>query len=206
MLFGFPGPYLHTQDPGSVRKPHLSLCHWWLPSVVFFFFLVILFLSVSLNLCPFPQGTRILSVKGKNKQNTHIKNQAFHQTFESIISTHCVYFLIILNLLQMAFAPTLLPLFPPRLASSSQHPKAFAQSLLFFTLLWSSLGLPSWLSGKEPTCQSRRRRFNPWIGKMPWRRKWQPTPLSLPGKSHGQRSLAGYGPWSQKKSPAWLST
>ena len=53
------------------------------------------------------------------------------------------------------------------------------------------------ISGKEPTCQCRRRRrceFNPWVRKIPWRRTWQPTPIFLPGESHGQRSLAGYGP------------
>ena len=57
--------------------------------------------------------------------------------------------------------------------------------------------------GKEPTCQCRRHkrhRFNPWVGKIPWRRKWQPTPVFLPGKSHGQRSLAGYNPWGHKES------
>ena len=51
--------------------------------------------------------------------------------------------------------------------------------------------LPWWLSGKEPTCQCRRHSrlgFNPWVRKSPWRRKWQPTPAFLPGKSHGQRS------------------
>ena len=53
-------------------------------------------------------------------------------------------------------------------------------------------GLPWWLSVKEPTCQCRRFRFNPWVRKIPWRRKWQPIPVFLPGKSHGQRSLAGY--------------
>ena len=36
--------------------------------------------------------------------------------------------------------------------------------------------------------------FDPWVGKIPWRRKWQPTPVFLPGKSHGERSLAGYSP------------
>ena len=61
-------------------------------------------------------------------------------------------------------------------------------------------GLPRWLSGKEPTCQCRRRRFYPWAGKTPWRRKWQPTPVFLPGESHGQRSLAGYSPWGHKES------
>jgi len=37
--------------------------------------------------------------------------------------------------------------------------------------------------------------FDPLVGKVPWRRKWQPTPVCLPGKSHGQRSLVGYCPW-----------
>ena len=41
----------------------------------------------------------------------------------------------------------------------------------------------------------RRCSFHPWVGKIPWRRKWQPTPVFLPGKSYGQRSQAGYGPW-----------
>ena len=40
----------------------------------------------------------------------------------------------------------------------------------------------------------RRPRFGPWVGKIPWRRKWQPAPVFLPGESHGQSSLAGYSP------------
>ena len=55
------------------------------------------------------------------------------------------------------------------------------------------IGLPRWLSGKASSCQCRRckrRRFDPGVGKIPWRRKWQPTPVFLSGKSHGQRSLA----------------
>jgi len=39
----------------------------------------------------------------------------------------------------------------------------------------------------------KRRGFDPWFGKIPWRKTWQPTPVFLPGESHGQRSLAGYG-------------
>ena len=54
--------------------------------------------------------------------------------------------------------------------------------------------LPRWLSGKELVCQHRRGRFDPWVGKIPWRRKWQPIPVFLPGKSQGQRSLEGYSP------------
>ena len=42
--------------------------------------------------------------------------------------------------------------------------------------------------------------FDPWVGKIPWRRKWQPTPEFLPGKSHGQRSLVDYSPWGCKES------
>ena len=53
---------------------------------------------------------------------------------------------------------------------------------------FSFRGLPWWLSGKEPACQCR---FDPWVGKIPRRRKWLPTPVFLPGKSHEQRSLAG---------------
>ena len=41
--------------------------------------------------------------------------------------------------------------------------------------------------------------FDPWVGKIPWRREWQPAPVSLPGKSHGQRSLVGYSPRSRKE-------
>jgi len=61
-------------------------------------------------------------------------------------------------------------------------------------------GFPSrWLSCR--VCrQCRRPGFDPWIRKIPWRREWQPTPVFLPGKSHGQRSLVGYSPWGHKES------
>ena len=57
------------------------------------------------------------------------------------------------------------------------------------------INFPDGASDKELTCQCRkhkRSRFNPWVGKIPWGRKWQPTPVFLPGELHGQRSLAGY--------------
>ena len=63
--------------------------------------------------------------------------------------------------------------------------------------LW---GFPGGTVGKESACQCRRHRFNPWVGKIPWRRKWQPTPVFLHGKFHGQRSLVGYSPWGCKES------
>ena len=61
------------------------------------------------------------------------------------------------------------------------------------------LSLPRWLSGKEPNCQCRRCRFDPWVRKIPWRRKWQHTPVFLPGKSCGQRNLVGYSPWDRER-------
>ena len=63
------------------------------------------------------------------------------------------------------------------------------------------LGPPGGSSGEEPgwQCGRRKRRgLDPWVGKTPWRRKWQPTPVFLPGKSNGQRSVAGYSPWGSR--------
>ena len=58
-------------------------------------------------------------------------------------------------------------------------------------------------NGKEPTCQCRRNNrcgFDPWVGKILWSRKRQPTPVFLPGEFHGQRSLMCYSPWGHKES------
>ena len=63
----------------------------------------------------------------------------------------------------------------------------------------ANVGLPWWVSGNESTCQRWRHGFAPWVSKIPWRRKWQPILVFLPGKSHGQRSLAGYSPWGHKR-------
>ena len=65
-----------------------------------------------------------------------------------------------------------------------------------------SVGFPSGASGKEPACQCRRCKrcgFDPWVRKVSWKRKWQPTPVFLPGECHGQRSLAGCRPWHCKE-------
>ena len=52
---------------------------------------------------------------------------------------------------------------------------------------------------KESTCQCSRCGFDPWVGKIPWSRKWQPTPVFLPRKFHGQRRLKGCSPWGHKR-------
>ena len=61
------------------------------------------------------------------------------------------------------------------------------------------LGLPWWLRWYRIHLLCRRPRFDAWVGKIPWRREWQPTPVILPGEFHGQRSLAGYSPWGHKE-------
>ena len=71
------------------------------------------------------------------------------------------------------------------------------------TTVGTTAGPGDGASGKEPACQCRRQRrcgFDPWVGKIPWRRKWQPTPVFLPGKFHAQRILEGYRPWGHTES------
>ena len=61
-------------------------------------------------------------------------------------------------------------------------------------------GFPGGSDSTSICLQCRRPRFDPWVGKIPWRRKWQPTPVHLPGKFHGWRNLIGYSPWGHKES------
>ena len=59
---------------------------------------------------------------------------------------------------------------------------------------------PGGSDGKSVCLQCGRPGFSPWVGKIPWRRKWQPSPVLSPGKSHGWRSLVGYSPRGRKES------
>ena len=66
--------------------------------------------------------------------------------------------------------------------------------------------LPRWLGGKDSACQCRRCQrcgFHPWVGKIPWKRKWQSAPVFWPGKSCGQRSLEGYSPQGRRVRWGW---
>ena len=70
---------------------------------------------------------------------------------------------------------------------------------LLITHSKQKVGLPRWLIGKESACYAGNAGLiHPWVGNIPWRRKWQHTPVFLPGKSHGQRSLVDYSPWGRK--------
>ena len=76
---------------------------------------------------------------------------------------------------------------------------------MFFECL---LQLLRWCSGKEYTCKCRRCKrwgFNPWVGKIPWRRKWQPTPVFWPGEFQGQRNLGVHGSMGSLESQSPLS-
>ena len=73
------------------------------------------------------------------------------------------------------------------------------QMLDVFSIESKENSLPQWLSGKESSCQCKRYRFNPWVRKIPWRSKWQPTPVFLSVKPHGQRSLEVYSQWGHKR-------
>ena len=68
------------------------------------------------------------------------------------------------------------------------------------------LSFPGGSDGKSVCLQCRRPQFDPWVRKIFWRRKWQPTPVVLPGKFHGPRGLEGYSPWGCKELDAteWL--
>ena len=82
---------------------------------------------------------------------------------------------------------------------------------IYFKMLIDHLvlngGLPGGSNGKEPACNAGDLGLIPSVGKIPWRRKWQPTPVFLPGKSHGQKSLEGYSSLGCKESDTteWLT-
>ena len=77
---------------------------------------------------------------------------------------------------------------------------------LFLKDLKYIIRLPWWLCDEEPSWQCRRGRCNPQSRKILWWRKWQPSPVFLLGKSHGQRSLVGYSPWGHKRIGQDLAT
>ena len=79
---------------------------------------------------------------------------------------------------------------------------------IYLYILWHT----GFLGGSvvnECACQCRRHKrlgSDPWLGKIPWRKKWQPTPVLLPGKSHGWRSLVGCSPWGCRVGHDWATS
>ena len=100
-------------------------------------------------------------------------------------------------------AEKLSPFFPQQMCA------VFEVSDVPFVEIWAmnssrpKLNMASWWLRHWRVClQCGRPGFNPWVGKIPWRRKWQPSPVFLPEKSHGQKGLVGYSPWGPKET--WL--
>ena len=84
--------------------------------------------------------------------------------------------------------------------SSLCHTAGPCLSILYVLFASANPKLPGFPHGsvvKNPP--AKQETFDPWVGKIPWRREWQPTPVFLPEKSHGQRILAGYSPWGHQE-------
>ena len=70
-----------------------------------------------------------------------------------------------------------------------------AKLFIYILRLHGVSQVAQWVKNPPVMQETQKHRFNPWVRKIPWR-TWQPTPILLPGESHGKRSLAGYSPWS----------
>ena len=102
---------------------------------------------------------------------------------------------------------------PSSITGTPQAHKEYLAIYFFislFNIYWEPIlgtGAPRVHSGKDSACQCRRHkrcRFDPWVRKSPWSRKWQPTPVFSPEKFHGQRSPVGYSPWGCKESDTYM--
>ena len=141
------------------------------------------------------------------------QNLLFHLSSTFVwISTSSVKQPCVHNCVRFFETPwTAAPQAPPSIGFSRQEywsggplPSPWKYTILCLIRSYSELwGFPGGSDGKESTFQCRRLRLDPWVWKIPWRREWQPTPVFLPGESHGQRSLVGYSPWGAKESE-WL--
>ena len=98
-----------------------------------------------------------------------------------------------------AWISSLAHLHPLLYVMSTCRLKSTLQSFSFvFLCIFSFCSIHQIIKNLPAICG--RSGFNSWVGKMPWRSKWQPTPVFLPGEFYGQRSLVGYSPWGRKQS------
>ena len=121
----------------------------------------------------------------KAKRGNSLAGVAWHYPCE-LVHSFSRFFLILPTCQALCWVLRTVPVTPP---SKNMVPRV--------------TGLPRGCSGKESTCQCRRhkrRGLDTWVGKIPWKRKWQPALVFLLGKSHGQRSLAGHSLWGHKES------
>ena len=108
----------------------------------------------------------------------------FHLGFDEIVILSIIIFLAVQNYL----------LSDLRTLHDQCLPSSSSTSLRFLLMPFRCVTRASLVA------QCRRPGVDPWVRKIPWRRKWQPTPVLLPGEFHGLRSLVGYSPWGRKES------
>ena len=202
-------------DPMSLLPPHTDCLHsdpLHLPPPI----RVLLLLKwITTNFNSLKQHTSPHSSGGQSPVSLTGKNQGVNRTAFLMKPSGRVRLLNLIYLLEVC---VLWLMAPSSLLQASNGQLPHSDFVSFSTSLpppfspFKDPGLPWWLSGKESGCQCRRRGFDPWVGKIPWRRAWQPTPVFLPGESHGQRSLGkgggvSHSAWSCKESDRteWIS-
>ena len=144
----------------------------------------------------------------------HLVEQIHTKTVRAIWRTYDIQLSVTFLWISLKFPATTSPLnsshifpTPCRILSNVEGISFYSDLAAHFV---ASTGPPTWLSGKEYLPMQEMQKT--WVWSLgwedPWRRKWQPTPVFLPGKSHGQRSLAGYSPRGHKEldTTEWLNT
>ena len=123
-----------------------------------------------------------------------------YTVFSIIVTMFCIRSLDLIHIIAESLYPlTTLSLFSPSLATTFPF---YEFDFFLLRCCVKVMGFPGGASGKEPISQCRRHRrcrFDPWLGKIRWRKEWQPTPVFLPGEPYEQ-SLVGYSPWGCKES------
>ena len=136
---------------------------------------------------------KVLFIRGINQRHNEMqlnKTQSFSKSINSHIVSMKLFFITHI-FIDSSFASILYTFFFLFILPSFSHTLPYFWAQLFI------LCFPVGTRGKESTCQYRRHKrhsFNPWEGKILWSRKWQHTPVFLPGKFYEQRILMGYRP------------
>ena len=157
--------------------------------------------------CLFPAACGWLGSFGIHCLQLHHSNLCFHCFFFNLfilIGGYSLYRTVVVFAIQSHKSAMGVHVFPILIISAFIVNSVFPGHLCVFTCFlvltcfMVLMRLPWWLTDKESACQCRGREFDPWVGKIPWRKKWQPIPIFLPGEHHGQRSVVGYSPWVTK--------
>ena len=120
-------------------------------------------------------------------------------SFWSISEVMILFVVVCFFSLFLSLCPSIHPPTIHHLSSTWNKRNQSSLKSTFKRILEPLRGFPGGSDGKASACNAGDSRFDPWVGKILWRRKWQPIPVLLPGKFHGWRSLVGYSPWGHKE-------